>query len=167
MEPFAGLHAPPPVPSATTDAMMHDPCRCDVAARTGPGVLWWVRRPMCGTPVCPWQALLSRAALLQCRCRRMCRKPGLDLGECPVPLRACMDVLHVDQEQDPTRMLERALNGARSCNHSSKPRAVVHRVIRDDVRVCQRDSSRSIDRTQLQCCRRERCVSVVEVIGKL
>ena len=75
--------------------------------------------------------------------------------------------LHVDQEQDPTRMLERALNGARSCNHSSKPRAVVHRVIRDDVRVCQRDSSRSIDRTQLQCCRRERCVSVVEVIGKL
>ena len=77
------------------------------------------------------------------------------------------DVLHVDQEQDPTRMLERALNGARSCNHSSKPRAVVHRVIRDDVRVCQRDSSRSIDRTQLQCCRRERCVSVVEVIGKL
>ena len=77
------------------------------------------------------------------------------------------DMLHVDQEQDPTRMLERALNGARSCNHSSKPRAVVHRVIRDDVRVCQRDSSRSIDRTQLQCCRRERCVSVVEVIGKL
>ena len=77
------------------------------------------------------------------------------------------DVLHVDQEHNPTLMLERALNGARSCNHSSKPRAVVHRVIRDDVRVCQRDSSRSIDRTQLQCCRRERCVSVVEVIGKL
>jgi len=77
------------------------------------------------------------------------------------------DVLHVDQEQDPTRMLERALNGARSCNHSSKPRAVVHRVIRDDVRVCQRDSSRSIDRTQLQCCRRERCVSIVEVIGQV
>ena len=77
------------------------------------------------------------------------------------------DALHVDQEHDPTLMLERALNGARSCNHSSKPRAVVHRVIRDDVRVCQRDSSRSIDRTQLQCCRRERCVSVVEVIGKL
>ena len=52
------------------------------------------------------------------------------------------DMLHVDQEHDPTRMLERALNGARSCNHSSKPRAIVHRVIRDDVRVCQRDSSR-------------------------
>eukprot|EP00966_Prymnesium_polylepis_P240433 5560148-Prymnesium_polylepis.1 len=31
MEPFAGLHAPPPVPSTTTEAMMHDPCRCDVA----------------------------------------------------------------------------------------------------------------------------------------
>ena len=25
--------------------------------------LWGVRRPMCGTPVCPWQALLSRAAV--------------------------------------------------------------------------------------------------------
>eukprot|EP00966_Prymnesium_polylepis_P298681 6902382-Prymnesium_polylepis.1 len=23
------------------DAMVHDPCRCDVADRTGPGLLWW------------------------------------------------------------------------------------------------------------------------------
>jgi hypothetical protein len=28
--------------------------------------------------------------------------------------------LHVDQEHDPTLMLERALNGARSCNYPSK-----------------------------------------------
>ena len=80
------------------------------------------------------------------------------------------DVLHVDQEQDPTRMLERALNGARSCNHSSKPRAIVHRVIRDNTGVChcQRDSSHAIDRTQLQCCHRVGLrVSIVEVIGQV
>eukprot|EP00966_Prymnesium_polylepis_P311466 7196257-Prymnesium_polylepis.1 len=44
-------------------------------------------------------------------------------------------------------MLERALNGARSCNQSSKPGAIVHRVIRDNTSgVCQRDSSHAIDR---------------------
>eukprot|EP00966_Prymnesium_polylepis_P306441 7081267-Prymnesium_polylepis.1 len=48
-------------------------------------------------------------------------------------------------------MLERTLNGARSCNHSSKTRAFVHRVIRDNTGVRQRDSSHAIDRTQLQC----------------
>eukprot|EP00966_Prymnesium_polylepis_P228904 5297127-Prymnesium_polylepis.1 len=35
-------------------------------------------------PVCPWQALLSLAAE---RCRRMCPKPGLDLGGCTVTAR--------------------------------------------------------------------------------
>ena len=87
------------------------------------------------------------------------RHPGTHLGG--------RSALHVDQEHDPTLMLERALNGARSCNHSSKPGAIVHRVIRDNTGVCQRDSSHAIDRTQLQCCHRERCVSVVEVIGQV
>eukprot|EP00966_Prymnesium_polylepis_P219529 5078917-Prymnesium_polylepis.1 len=49
---------------------------------------------------------------------------------------------------------------------SLETRAIVNRVIRDNVCVCQRDSSHAIDRTQLQCCRRERCVSVAEVIGQ-
>ena len=80
---------------------------------------------------------------------------------------SCVDALHVDQEHDPTLMLERALNGAHSCNHSSKAGAIVHRVIRDNTGVCQRDSSHAIDRTQLQCCHRERCVSIVEVIGQV
>eukprot|EP00966_Prymnesium_polylepis_P240025 5550203-Prymnesium_polylepis.1 len=49
---------------------------------------------------------------------------------------ASRDALHVDQEHDPTLMLERALNGgARSCNHSSKPRAIVHRVISGIIKV--------------------------------
>eukprot|EP00966_Prymnesium_polylepis_P072650 1686743-Prymnesium_polylepis.1 len=42
-------------------------------------------------------------------------------------------------------MLERALNGARLCNHISKPRAIVHRVVRDNTGVCQRDSSHATD----------------------
>eukprot|EP00966_Prymnesium_polylepis_P180480 4179752-Prymnesium_polylepis.2 len=47
-----------------------------------------------------------------------------------------------------------------------------NRVIRDNARVCQRDSSqhasrmRSTPNTAAQCCRRERCVSVFEVIGQ-
>jgi len=80
--------------------------------------------------------------------------PSRSLG----PTEGAQDALHVDQEHNPTLMLERALNGARSCNHSSKPGAIVHRVIRDNTGVCQRDSSHAIDRTQLQCCHRERCV---------
>eukprot|EP00966_Prymnesium_polylepis_P230499 5333850-Prymnesium_polylepis.1 len=67
--------------------MMHGPCRCDVAARTGPGVLWWGKavsgktgRPHpCVSPPCPWKCLLSRPAE---RCRRMCREPCLEWGEC-------------------------------------------------------------------------------------
>eukprot|EP00966_Prymnesium_polylepis_P269327 6222165-Prymnesium_polylepis.1 len=31
----------PPVLPACTEAMMHDPRCCGVAAQTGPGVLWW------------------------------------------------------------------------------------------------------------------------------
>ena len=31
---------------------MHDPCRCDVAARTGPGVLWWDKTTPCVSPPC-------------------------------------------------------------------------------------------------------------------
>jgi hypothetical protein len=47
-----GLALSPTCPAwAPTEAMMHDPRRYGVAARTGPGVLWWVRRPMCGVPV--------------------------------------------------------------------------------------------------------------------
>eukprot|EP00966_Prymnesium_polylepis_P027958 646512-Prymnesium_polylepis.1 len=48
-------------------------------------------------------------------------------------------------------MLERALNGARSCKRSSKPRAIVHRVIRDSICVCQRDSSHSIVHERSVC----------------
>eukprot|EP00966_Prymnesium_polylepis_P218284 5052385-Prymnesium_polylepis.1 len=43
------------------------------------------------------------------------------------------DALQVDIEHDPTLMLECALNGARSGNHSSKPGAIVHRVIMDNT----------------------------------
>ena len=88
------------------------------------------------------------------------RHPGTHLGG--------RSALHVDQEHDPTLMLERALNGARSCNHSSKAGAIVHRVIRDNTGVCQRDSSHAIDRTQLQCCHRVALrVSIVEVIRQV
>ena len=59
----AGPLCPPACPACFHRGDEHDPRRYGVAARTGPGVLWWVRRPMCGTPVCPWQALLSRAAV--------------------------------------------------------------------------------------------------------
>eukprot|EP00966_Prymnesium_polylepis_P157587 3641979-Prymnesium_polylepis.1 len=42
--------------------------------------------------------------------------------------RVCRRVARGPRTGPDTRMLERAgLNGARSCNHSSKPRAVVHR----------------------------------------
>eukprot|EP00966_Prymnesium_polylepis_P325449 7381432-Prymnesium_polylepis.1 len=60
-----------------------------------------------------------------------------------VPVLTFEDALHVDQEHDPTLMLERAVNGARSCNHSSKPGAIVHRVGQGQYSctgVCQRDS---------------------------
>eukprot|EP00966_Prymnesium_polylepis_P278166 6427653-Prymnesium_polylepis.1 len=41
--------------------------------------MWCPRVSVAGPPCYPE---------LQSRCRLMCRKPGLELGECPVPLRA-------------------------------------------------------------------------------
>eukprot|EP00966_Prymnesium_polylepis_P123147 2846932-Prymnesium_polylepis.1 len=62
-EAASGRYARPAVPLA------RDRCR-------------WERTPMCGithTPPC----VRGRPCYPELRCRRMCRKPGLDLGECP------------------------------------------------------------------------------------
>jgi hypothetical protein len=56
---------------------------------------------------------------LQSRCRRMCRNPGIELGKCPLPLRACM-VLQCITHTRPTKrprtlaiLSEWALSGRR------------------------------------------------------
>jgi hypothetical protein len=74
MEPFAGLHEPPPVPGLLLQrqAMMHDPYISlrDVAARTGPGLLWWGKTaPVCHPRVSVAVSVLSfvqSAAKPQC-----------------------------------------------------------------------------------------------------
>ena len=59
----AGSRFPPPVPPACTEAMMHDPCRCDVVARPAPGVLWWGKM----APVCDPRVSAAGSAVPTCR----------------------------------------------------------------------------------------------------
>eukprot|EP00966_Prymnesium_polylepis_P166373 3846162-Prymnesium_polylepis.1 len=54
-----------------------------MAARTGPGVLWWGKTTPCVSvsllPPCPCVAVSATSRPAE-RCRRMCQEPGLELG---------------------------------------------------------------------------------------
>ena len=60
---------------------MHDPCRCDVAARTGPGLLWWGKTaPVCHPRVSVAVSVLS---FLQSAAKPQCvGNPALSVGAC-------------------------------------------------------------------------------------
>ena len=73
------VSGPRPSPPACIEAMRMTHAVAAWPPEPARGCCGGVRRPLCVSPVSPWQCLLSRPAE---RCRRMCREPGLELGGC-------------------------------------------------------------------------------------